>query len=236
MDKKIDELGLTFSNNRNGYTAGKEQDKFLEIIFEDMADADKNAASTSEAADDANDYSVIADAKRQVAQQNREALIKKAEMLRDDANSAKNRYFDATMRAQDATRAANDASVALADAIAKGDADAIAAAELAEAQAQADADAAAEAQAQAEAGDPLEALAGPREGEEGPQAQPQAQPRAGVRPHRRGRGRRRHGHAARAEFSDERIGCAGRHAGQARRGALDPRSDARGFGPRQGDC
>ena len=150
LDNKIDELGLTFSNNRYGYTAGKEQDKFLELIFEDMADADKNAASASEARDDANEYSVIAGIERQVAQQNREALIKKAEMLRDDADSAKNRYFDATVRAQDATRTANEASVALADAIAQGNADAIAAAELAQAQAQAAADAAAQAQLDAQ--------------------------------------------------------------------------------------
>jgi hypothetical protein len=147
LDKKIAELGITVSKNR---TASKELEGFLKIVIESMADADKNAASASEAADEANEYSVIAGIERQVAKQNRDALIKKAEMLRDDADSAKNRYFDATMRAQDATRTANEASVALADAIAQGNADAIAAAELAQAQAQAAADAAAQAQLDAQ--------------------------------------------------------------------------------------
>jgi SWI/SNF-related matrix-associated actin-dependent regulator 1 of chromatin subfamily A len=141
LNKKMAELGIDF---------GAQGESLVTKIFAAKADTDKYAASTSKAADDANEFATIAEVKRQVAQQNREALIKKAEMLRDDADSAKNRYFDATMRAQDAIKAANEASVALADAIAKGNADAIAAAELAQAQAQAEADAAAQAQLDAQ--------------------------------------------------------------------------------------
>ena len=144
LEKNIAELGITLSGPRSA------AEGLLKRVLAAAADADKNAASTSDARDDANEYSVIAGIERQVAQQNREALIKKAEMLRDDADSAKNRYFDATMRAQDATRTANEASVALADAIAQGNADAIAAAELEQAQAQAAADAAAQAQLDAQ--------------------------------------------------------------------------------------
>ena len=144
LEKNIAELGITLSGPRSA------AEGLLKRVLAAAADADKNAASTSDARDDANEYSVIAGIERQVAQQNREALIKKAEMLRDDADSAKNRYFDATVRAQDATRTANDASVALADAIAQGNADAIAAAELEQAQAQAAADAAAQAQIDAQ--------------------------------------------------------------------------------------